>query len=109
MDVEKTKQFLQEQQAAFAARMARLRILLEQIAVNQVEIEKGQARFEENMRELRNRTKRSRQGLNRSDQRMAWRDETQANTEAMLQALIERIDRLIEILNRRFGTNGTTA
>ena len=103
MDLEQTKQFLREQQAAFEARMGELRTLLEQIAVNQVEIDKGQVRFDANMRELRNRAKRSRQRLKRSDQRKA------AKTEAMLQALIERIDRLVEILNGRFGANASVA
>ena len=103
MDFDETKQYLREQQAVFVARMGKLHTLLEQIAVNQVEIENGQARFRANMCELRKRTKRSRKRSKRSDQRPA------AKTEAMLQALIERIDRLIEILNGRFGTNGVVA
>ena len=109
MDVEKTVQFLREQQAVFAARMGELHTIVEQMAVNQVAAEKGQARFDANMRELRNRTKRSRQRLKRSDQRKARFDEMQAKTEAMIQALIERIDRLVEILNGCPGTNGSVA
>ena len=109
MDLEQTKQFLREQQAVFVARMGKLHTLLEQIAVNQVEIENGQARFRANMRELRKRTKRSRKRSKRSDQRPARLDETQGKREAKLEALIERIDRLIEILNGRFGTNGVVA
>ena len=103
MDAEKTKQFLRKQQAFFEARMGELHTLLEQIAVNQVAIDKGQARFDANTRELRNRAKRSRQRLKRSDQRKA------AKTEAMVQALIGRIDRLVDILNGRHGANGSVA
>ncbi len=109
MDVEKTVQFLLEQQAVFAARMGKLHTLLEQMAINEVAIEKGQARFDTNMRELQDRTKRSHPRLKPSDQRVARLDETQAKREALLQALIERIDRLIEILNGRFGTKGSVA
>ena len=107
MDVEKTVKFLLQQRAASAARMGELHTIVEQMAVNQVATEKGQARFDANMRELQDRTKRSHQRLKRTGQRMLRPDETQAKTEAMVQALIGRIDRLVDILNGRHGANGS--
>ena len=109
MDIEKSMRFLREQDAVFAAWKGKVHALLEQVAVNQAEIEKGQAHWDANMREGRNRGKRTRRRLKRADRRKARMDEMQAKRETRLEALIERIDRLIEILNRRFGTNGTTA
>ena len=109
MDVEKTLRFLLEQRAASAARMGELHTIVEQMAVNQVADEKARARFDANLRELQDRTKGSHQRRKRSDQRMPRPDETQAKTEAMVQALIGRIDRLVDILNGRHGANGSVA
>ncbi len=108
MDVEKPVQFLLEQQAASAVRMGELHTIVEQMALNQVLLGKAQARFDSNMRDLQSHKK-------RSDQRMEGSSTTGSgtiknrSTEAMVQALVGQVDRLVKTLDGRFGTNGSGA
>ena len=109
MDVEKTVQFLLEQQAASAARMGELHTIVEQMALNQVLLGKAQARFDSNMRDLQSHTKRSDQRMERIEHNMERHDKKQEQTEAMVQALVGQVDRLVKTLDGRFGTNGSGA
>ena len=95
MDVEKTVQFLLEQQAASAARMGELHTIVEQMAINQVALGKAQARFDANMKRSDKRMDRLEQNMERADQRM---DRIEQN-----------MDRLVNALNGRFGANGSVA
>ena len=93
MDVEKTVEFLLEQQASFASKMGELRdqqavfasqmtalgekmtalgTVVHELAVNQVALGKAQTRTDETVRQLG-----------------------------------QRVDRLVEALENRFGSNGT--
>ena len=116
MDVEKTVQFLLEQQAASAARMGELHTIVEQMALNQVALGKAQARFDSNMLDLQSHMKRSDQRMERIEHNMERHghnmerlDKKQERTEAMVQALVGQVDRLVKTLDGRFGTNGSGA
>ena len=52
MDVEKTVEFLLEQQAVSAARMGELHTIVHEMALNQVALGKAQARFDANMQQI---------------------------------------------------------
>lgn len=72
MDVEKTIEFLLEQQASAASQMSDVRTVLHELAVNQVALGKAQVRTDETVRNLG-----------------------------------QRVDRLVEALEHRFGSNGS--
>ncbi len=93
MDVEKTVQFALEQQAVFTSQMGELRTTVHDMAVNQLALGKGQARFDANMRDL--------QGNMRNLQ------ERQKQTDETVQRLGVRVDRLVQALEIRFGVNGS--
>ncbi len=109
MDVEKTVQFLLEQQAVFTSQMGELHTIVHDMAVNQVALGKAQARFDANMRRSDQRMERLEQNMERFEQRMERLDEKQDRTEAMVQALVGQVDRLVKTLDGRFGTNGSGA
>ena len=123
MDVEKTVQFLLEQQTVFTSQMGELHTIVHDMAVNQVALGKAQARFDANMRELQSHLERSAQRMDRIeqnmerfdqrmerlDQNMERLDEKQERTEAMVQALVGQVDRLVKTLDGRFGANGSAA
>ena len=102
MDVEKTVQFLLEQQAVFTSQMGELHTIVHDMAVNQVALGKAQARFDANMQRFDQR-------MERLEQRMERFDEKQDRTEAMVQALVGQVDRLVKTLDGRFGANGSGA
>ena len=93
MDVEKTVQFLLEQQAVFTSQMGELRTIVHDMAVNQLALGKGQARFDANMREF--------QGNMRDLQ------EQHKQTDETVQRMGVRVDRLVQALENRFGANGS--
>ncbi len=95
MDVEKTVQFLLEQQAVFTSQMGELHTIVHDMAVNQVALGKAQARFDANMREF--------QGNMRDLQ------EQHKQTDETVQRMGVRVDRLVQALENRFGVNGSAA
>ena len=88
MDVEKTVQFLLEQQAVFSSQMGELHTIVHDMAVNQVALGKAQTRFDANMRDLQ---------------------EQQKQTAETVQRMGVRVDRLVQALENRFGVNGSAA
>ena len=82
--------------------MGELHTIVEQMALNQVALGKAQARFDANMLKLQSH-------MERFEQRMQRFDEKQEKTEAMVQALVGQVDRLVNTLNGRFGANGSGA
>ncbi len=116
MDVEKTVQFLLEQQAASAARMGELHTIVEQMALNQVALGKAQTRFDANMRAMQATTTdlqgnmRDLQGNMRDLQgNMRELQERQKRTDETVDRLGIRVDQLVQALQSRFGTNGNVA
>ena len=79
MDVEKTVEFLLEQQASAASQMSDVRTVLHELAVNQVALGKAQVTL----------------------------GNAQTRTDETVRKLGERVDRLVEALQNRFGSNGT--
>ncbi len=102
MDVEKTVQFLLEQQAVFTSQMGELHTIVHDMAVNQVALGKAQTRFDANMRQLQATTK-DLQG------NMLDLQERQKRTDETVDRLGVRVDRLVQALENRFGTNGSAA
>ncbi len=102
MDVEKTVQFLLEQQAASAARMGELHTIVEQMALNQVALGKAQARFDANMQAMQATTKDLQSNVLDLQER-------QKRTEETVDRLGVRVDQLVQALQNRFGTNGSGA
>ena len=102
MDVEKTVQFLLEQQAVFTSQMGELHTIVHDMAVNQVALGKAQTRFDANMRDLQG-TMRDLQGTMRDLQ------EQQKQTAETVQRMGVRVDRLVQALENRFGVNGSAA
>ena len=102
MDVEKTVQFLLEQQAVFTSQMGELHTIVHDMAVNQVALGKAQTRFDANMRDLQG-TMRDLQGTMRDLQ------EQQKQTAETVQRMGVRVDRLVQALENRFGANGSAA
>ena len=86
MDVEKTVEFLLEQQASAASQMSDVRTVLHELAVNQVALGKAQTRTDETVRQL---------GL------------AQTRTDETVRQLGQRVDQLVEALQNRLGSNGT--
>jgi len=109
MDVEKTMQFLLEQQAASAARMGELHTIVEQMALNQVALGKAQARFDSNMRTMQATTESIQANMREFQENMQRLQEGQKRTDETVDRLGVRIDRLVQSLQGRFGTNGSTA
>ena len=93
MDVEKTVEFLLEQQAVSAARMGELHTIVHEMALNQVALGKAQARFDANMQQIQG----TMQGL----------QEQQKQTDETVQQLGVRVERLVQALENRFGSNGS--
>ena len=79
MDVEKTIEFLLEQQASAASQMSDVRAVLHELAVNQVALGKAQVTL----------------------------GNAQTRTDETVRKLGERVDRLVEALQNRLGSNGT--
>ena len=95
MDAEKTVRFLLEQQAVFTSRMGELRTIVHDMAVNQVALGKAQTRFDANMRQLQGN--------------MLDLQEQQKSADGTVDRLGVRVDRLVQALENRFGTNGSAA
>ena len=93
MDVEKTVELLLEQQAVSAARMGELHTIVHEMALNQVALGKAQARFDANMQQIQG----TMQGL----------QEQQKQTDETVQQLGVRVERLVQALENRFGSNGS--
>ena len=100
MDVEKTVEFLLEQQAVSAARMGELHTIVHEMALNQVALGKAQARFDTNMQQIQG----TMQGLQGNMQGL---QEQQKQTDETVQQLGVRVDRLVQALENRFGSNGS--
>ena len=116
MDVEKTVRLLLEQQAASVGRMCELHTIVEQMALNQVALGKAPARFDSNMRTMQATTEgiqgnmREFQGNMRElQENMRGLQEGQKRTDQTVDRLGVRVDRLVQALQSRFGTNGSTA
>lgn len=95
MDVEKIVRFLLEQQVVFTSRMGELRTIVHDMAVNQVALGKAQTRFDANMRQLQGN--------------MLDLQEQQKSADGTVDRLGVRVDRLVQALENRFGTNGSAA
>ena len=102
MDVEKTVQFLLEQQAVFTSQMGELHTIVEQMAVNQVALGKAQARFDANMQAMQSHMRDLQNNMGDLQERQKHTDET-------VDRLGIRVDRLVQALQSRFGTNGSAA
>ena len=109
MDVEKTVQFLLEHQAAFASRMDEmaaamtdLRSVVHEMAVNQVALSKTQVRFAADMKDLQG-------AMGELQDIMRGLQERQKRTDETVDRLGIRVDRLVQALENRFGTNGSAA
>ena len=100
MDVEKTVEFLLEQQAVSAARMGELHTIVHEMALNQVALGKAQARFDANMQQIQG-TMQGIQGNMRELQAQ------QKQTGETVQQLGVRVDRFVQALENRFGSNGS--
>ncbi len=100
MDVEKTVEFLLEQQAVSAARMGELHTIVHEMALNQVALGKAQARFDANMQQIQG----TMQGLQGNMQGL---QEQQKQTDETVQQLGVRVERLVQALENRFGSNGS--
>ena len=98
MDVEKTVEFLLEQQAVSAARMGELHTIVHEMALNQVALGKAQARFDANMQQIQG-TMQDLQG------NMQGLQEQQKQTDETVQQLGVRVERLVQALENRFGSN----
>ena len=109
MDVEKTVQFLLEQQAASAARMGELHTIVEQMAINQVALGKAQTRFDANMKRSDQRMDRFEQNMERADQRMGRLEQNMERADQRMDRIEQNMDRLVNALNGRFGANGSSA
>ena len=75
----KTVEFLLEQQASAASQMSDVRTVLHELAVNQVALGKAQVTL----------------------------GNAQTRTDETVRKLGERVDRLVEALQNRFGSNGS--
>jgi len=109
MDVEKTVQFLLEQQAASAARMGELHTIVEQMALNQVPLGKAQTRFDANMRAMQATTTDLQGNMRDLQGNMRELQERQKRTDETVDRLGIRVDQLVQALQSRFGTNGNVA
>ncbi len=107
MDVEKTVEFLLEQQAVSAARMGELHTIVHEMALNQVALGKAQARFDANMQQIQG-TMQGIQGTMQGFQgNMRELQAQQKQTGETVQQLGVRVDRLVQALENRFGSNGS--
>jgi len=102
MDVEKTVEFLLEQQAVSAARMGELHTIVHEMALNQVALGKAQTRFDANLGQIQA----SMQGF---QDNMRDLQERQKKTDETVQQMGVRVDRLVQALENRFGSNGSAA
>ena len=102
MDVEKTVEFLLEQQAVSAARVGELHTIVHEMALNQVALGKAQARFDANLGQIQA----SMQGF---QENMRDLQERQKKTDETVQQMGVRVDRLVQALENRFGSNGSAA
>ena len=92
MDVEKTIQFLLEQEAVFASRM-------DELATNLVAIGKAQSRFDQQQQRLQDMQ------LNQ-EERIQRLEEAQERTTKTIDALGRNIDQLVDLMRGGFETNG---
>ena len=92
MDVEKTIQFLLEQEAVFASRM-------DTLATNLVAIGKAQVRFDQQQQRLQDMQ------LNQ-EERIQRLEEAQERTTNTIDALGRHIDQLVDLMRGGFETNG---
>ena len=92
MDVEKTMQFLLEQEAVFASRM-------DELATNLVAIGKAQSRFDQQQQRLQDMQ------LNQ-EERIQRLEEAEERTTKTIDTLGRNIDRLVDLMRGGFETNG---
>ena len=93
MDVEKTIQFLPEQQAVFATRM-------DGLATNLVAVGKAQVRFDQQQQRLQEMQ------VNQ-EERIQRLEEAQERTAKTIDALGRNIDQLADLMRGGFETNGS--
>ena len=110
MDVEKTMQFLLEQQAVFASRMDELAINLVAIGKAQVRydqqqerFDQQQARFEQRQEQFEQRQERFEQFEQRIQELQVGHEERIVRLESSFESLSAKLDRLIE---SGFSING---
>ena len=91
MDVEKTMQFLLEQEAVFASRM-------DELAINLVAIGKAQSRFDQQQQRLQDMQ------LNQ-EERIQRLEDAEERTTKTIDALGRHIDQLVDLMRGGFETN----
>lgn len=110
MDVEKTMQFLLDQQAVFSARMDEVTVTLKEFAVNQVALGKAQLRFDKNMKRLEANQQRIQETLLHHGERSSGHEERirrLEESEARMNAAIEHLARTVDrFLEGGSGSNG---
>ncbi len=93
MDVEKTMQFLLEQEAVFASRM-------DELAINLVAIGKAQSRFDQQQQRLQDMQ------LNQ-EERIQRLEEAQRSAAQEVQSLGRHVKQLVDLVRGGFETNGS--
>ena len=99
MDVEKTMQFLLEQEAVFASRMDMLAVRMDELATNVVAIGKAQVRFDQQQQRLQDMQ------LNQ-EERIQRLEAAQERTTNTIDTLGRHIDQLADLMRGGFETNG---